>query len=134
MDKRHNFVTLEAWNKALLNFTSVHCAQKQQRAPLLGTDRNTVQRNCEAVDVKWTEPPDRGAEVIAAPHWIPELVEWMSNLRREDLPLKELPAFLRRLFQASPSGDALQARLDSSGTVTVNLDHYTRQGGASATE
>jgi hypothetical protein len=131
---RHNFVTLKAWNKALFNFTSVHCAQKQQRAPLLDTDRNTVERNCKALGVAWPEPPDHQAEVIAAPHWIPELVEWMSNLRREDLPLKELPAFLRRLFQACPSGEALQARLGPSNTVTVNLDHYTRQRRSSAME
>jgi hypothetical protein len=128
METRHNFVTLVLWIKAYLHFVSVHCAQKKQRAPLLGKNRNTVDRNCQAQGVGWPEPPDRKAEVIPAPHWIVEMVHWMISLRREDLPLKEVPAWMRRLLQASAPGDSLQARLDPSGTVTVNLDHCTREG------
>jgi hypothetical protein len=134
MDERHNFVTLEVWDKALLHFVSIHCAQKKQRAPLLGVDRNTVTRNCKARGVSWTEPPDRKAEVIEAPLWIAEMVQWMLSLRREDLPLKEPPAWMRRLCQASAPGDGLQARLNSSSTVTVNLDHHARGRGASSLE
>jgi hypothetical protein len=63
-------VSTSGWNfhhKALHHAVSLHCAQKQQRAPLLGVDCNTVTRNCKALGVKWTEPLDRKAAVIDAP-------------------------------------------------------------------
>jgi hypothetical protein len=62
------------------------------------------------------------------------MVRWMLSLRREDLPLQKPPVWMRRLFQASAPGDSLQARLDSSGTVTVNLDNYIRQRSDSVME